>query len=579
MDCGKPNRQGGNRMASSFTEIALTSRSLFTVHRSRLTLRCFLLTCLVLAPGSQLPAQSLTAATRLARAATRTVFQSHLEFLASDLLEGRAPATRGGALAAAYVAAQFQRLGLEPAGSDGTWYHQVPVIAHTPDPELRVTGKHPAALAYRNDYVLWSMRNEGEVSVTGDVVYVGHGIVAPEWGWNDYEGTDVRGKIVMCLVNDPGLHDSTIFRGRILTYYGRWTYKIEEAERQGAAGIVLLHTTESATYPWTTVTGSWTGEQVRLERPATSLVVAGWIRDESAARLLQQEGLELDTLLDQARLRGFRPRVLPFSLAATVRSTLRRSSTSNVVARLKGRGRLAGEAVVVGGHYDHLGIRAPVGGDSIYNGAEDNASGTAAVLTAAEAFVRSGVQPARSILFMAFGAEESGLLGSQAFAENPTIPLKQLAGVVNLDVMNLYGRTKDIAALGTDQSSMGVVFSAAAAAEGLRVSVDSGALIRGSFFRSDHFPFARAGVPSLSLETGGDFVGRVEAWGDEQQQEYTARRYHQPQDELLPWFSMDGALQQIRVVLRAALAVANAPAQPVWSAGSEFRAAGEARLR
>jgi Zn-dependent M28 family amino/carboxypeptidase len=342
---------------------------------------------------------------------------------------------------------------------------------------------------------------------------------------------------------------------------------------------VLLHTTESATYPWTTVIGSWTGEQVRLERPPTSLVVAGWIRDESAARLLQQEGLQLDALLDQARLRGFRPRILPFGLAATVRSTLRRSSTSNVVARLKGRGRLAGEAVVIGGHYDHLGIRAPVNGDSIYNGAEDNASGTAGVLTAAEAFVRSGVQPARSILFMAFGAEESGLLGSQAFAENPTKPLKQLAGVVNLDVMNLYGRTKDIAALGTDQSSMGEVFAAAAAAEGLRVSVDSGALIRGSFFRSDHFPFARAGVPSLSLETGGDFVGRAEGWGDEQQQEYTARRYHQPQDELLPWFSMDGALQQIRVVLRAALAVANAPAQPVWSAGSEFRAAGEARLR
>lgn len=565
MDCG-------NRMTSTFTRIALTTRSLFTLHG-------LLLPCLVLTPDSPLPAQTITAATRLARAASRPVFQSHLEFLASDHLEGRAPATRGGTLAAAYIAAQFQRLGLEPAGDGGTWYHQVPVIAHTPNPELRVTGKHPSALAYRSDYVLWSMRNEDEVSLTGEVVYVGHGIVAPEWGWNDYEGADVRGKIVLCLVNDPGLHDSTMFRGRILTYYGRWTYKIEEAERQGAAGIILLHTLESATYPWTTVTGAWTGEQVRLERPASSLAVAGWIRDESAARLLQEEGLELEELLDQAAQRGFRSRVLPFGLTASVRSTLRRSSTSNVVARLKGRGRLAGEVVVIGGHYDHLGVRAPVNGDSIYNGAEDNASGTAAVLTAAEAFVRSGVQPARSILFMAFGAEESGLLGSQAFAENPTIPLKQLAGVINVDVMNLYGRTRDIAALGTDQSSLGAVFRTAAAAEGLRVSIDSGALIRGSFFRSDHFPFVKAGVPSLSLETGGDFIGRAPEWGEEQRREYTARRYHQPQDELLPWFSPDGALQQIRVVLRAALAVANAPNQPVWTAGSEFRAAGEARLR
>jgi Zn-dependent M28 family amino/carboxypeptidase len=554
----------------------VTTRSPFTVHGSLLG---SLLLCLMLAPGPVLSSQAPSPAARLARAASQAIFRSHLEFLASDLLEGRAPATRGGALAAAYVSAQFQRLGLEPAGDGGTWYHQVPVITHTPDPELRVTGGHPAALAYRSDYVLWSMRNEAEVSLTGDVVFVGHGIVAPEWGWNDYEGVDVRGKVVLCLVNDPGLHDATIFRGRIMTYYGRWTYKIEEAERQGAAGIILLHTTESATYPWTTVTGSWTGEQVRLERPATSLVVSGWIRDESAARLLQLEGLDLGELLQQARRRGFRPRVLPFGLAASVRSTLRRSSTANVVARLKGRGRLAGEVVVIGGHYDHLGIRAPVNGDSIYNGAEDNASGTAAVLTAAEAFVRSGVQPARSILFMAFGAEESGLLGSQAFAENPTLPLKQIAGVLNLDVMNLYGRTRDIAALGTDQSSMGAVFNTAAAAEGLRVSVDSGALIRGSFFRSDHFPFAKAGVPSLSLETGGDFEGRAPEWGNEQQREYTARRYHQPQDELLPWFTMDGALQQVRVVLRAALAVANAPTQPVWTAGSEFRAAGEARLR
>ena len=262
-----------------------------------------------------------------------------------------------------------------------------------------------------------------------------------------------------------------------------------------------------------------------------------------------------------------------------VRSVIRRSHTENVVARLPGRGRLAGEAILIGGHYDHLGVRAPVKGDSIYNGAEDNASGTSAVLTAAEAFVRSRTQPMRSILFMAFGAEESGLLGSQAYAERPTLPIRNLAAVLNMDVMNLYGRTRDISALGVDQSTLGAMFTTAAAAEGLRVTVDSGALIRGSFFRSDHFAFARKGVPALSLESGHDFRDRPAGWGEQQQEEYTANRYHQPQDELLPWFTMEGAAQQLRVILRTALAVANAPAQPRWSSGSEFRAAGEARVR
>ncbi len=403
--------------------------------------------------------------------------------------------------------------------------------------------------------------------------------MAPEWGWNDYAGLDVKGKIVFCLVNDPGLHDPAIFRGRILTYYGRWTYKIEEAQRRGAAGLVLIHTTESATYPWTTVTGSWTGEQVRLEASAGSLVVAGWMRDSTANQIFARAGLDLASLMTQAGKQGFRGVVLPFGLDASVSSVIRRSATANVIGRFPGHGRLAREAVLLSGHYDHLGIRAPVAGDSIYNGAEDNASGTAAVLAAAEAFVKSGIETQRSILFMAVGAEESGLLGSQAFAANPTLPLRDLAAVLNMDVMNLYGSTRDVSALGTDQSSLGGTFSTAAAAEGLRVTVDSGSLIRGSFFRSDHFPFARAGVPGLSLESGHDFVDRPEGWGEQQQQEYTDHRYHQPQDELLPWFVMDGALQQIRVILRTAIAVANAPTQPRWSASSEFQAAGETRLQ
>jgi Zn-dependent M28 family amino/carboxypeptidase len=536
------------------------------------------LSLLVLAQPT-LSAQALTPATQLARAVNPTAYRAHLQFLADDALEGRAPGTRGGDIAAKYIAAQFQRLGLEPAGDSGSYFHRVPIIALTPSPTLAITGAKKAQLVFRDDYVLWSMRNEEKTTFSAPAAFVGYGIVAPEWGWNDYAGVDVKGKIVFCLVNDPGLHDPSIFRGKILTYYGRWTYKIEEAERQGAAGIVIIHTTESATYPWTTVTGSWTGEQVRLERPAGSLLMAGWIRDTTASTILARSGLQLSELMAQAGKKGFRGMALPFGVEGTVTSTIRRSETCNVVGRLPGRGRLAAEAVLIGGHYDHLGVRTPVNGDSIYNGAEDNASGTAAVLASAEAFVRSGVHPQRSILFMAFGAEESGLLGSQAFATRPTLPLKQLAAVLNMDVMNLYGRTGDVAALGTDQSSLGKVFTAAAAAEGMRVTIDSGSLIRGSFFRSDHFPFARAGVPSLSLESGQDFIGKPAGWGAKQQEEYTEKRYHQPQDELLPWFTMDGAVQQMRVILRSALAVANAPSQPVWSDGSEFKAAGQQRLQ
>jgi Zn-dependent M28 family amino/carboxypeptidase len=525
-----------------------------------------------------LNAQAATAATRLAQAVRPEVVRAHLGYLADDLLEGRAPATRGGELAAKYIAAQFTRLGLEPAGDSGTYFHRVPIIALTPDPTLQITGAVPATLRYRDDYVLWSMRDEAKVNVAAPAVFVGYGIVAPELGWDDYAGADAKGKIVVCLVNDPGLHDPAIFRGKVLTYYGRWTYKIEEAQRQGAAGIIMVHTTESATYPWTTVTGSWTGEQVRLESPAGSLVVAGWIRDSVAARLVTAAGMNLDDLMHRAGVKGFRAVPLGFGFDAAVRSQVRRSETANVVGRLPGRGRLASEAVLIGGHYDHLGVRAPVEGDSIYNGAEDNASGTAAVLAAAEAFVQSGVQPLRSVLFMAFGAEESGLLGSQAFAERPTLPLKDLAAVLNMDVMNLYGRTRDISALGLDQSSLGPAFELAAKAEGLRVVEDSTSLLQGSFFRSDHFSFAKVGVPALSLESGHDFEGRPAGWGEEQQREYTAHRYHQPQDEILPWFSMDGAVQQIRVILRTALAVANTASQPTWNPTSEFHAAGEARV-
>jgi len=539
-----------------------------------------LLTLALLLAATTLPAQQpVSEATRAARAVSGQVMQAHLEFLANDLLEGRKPGTRGGELAALYLKTQFERLGLEPAGDSGTYFHRVPIISLTPAPTLTVGGTGASqALGYMKDYMLWSMHDEPDVRAQGDLVYVGYGIVAPEYNWNDYAGLDVKGKIVVTLVNDPGLQDSTIFRGSTLTYYGRWTYKIEEAERQGAAGILMIHTDESATYPWSTVSSSWSGPQIRVARQSGPLMVAGWLTHEAAARLMGGSA-RLDSLTAAAAHQGFHGASLGIAADAHVKSAIENTETFNVVARLPGHGPHKAQAVLIGGHYDHFGISTPVNGDSIYNGAEDNASGTAAVLAVAEAMVRSGVRPDRSVVFVGFAAEEAGLLGSTAFAARPTIPIKDIAAVLNMDVMNVHGASRDVGALGLDQSSLGATFRRAAQAEGLSVAVNSEALRTGAFFRSDHFPFARAGVPSLSIEGPTRFVGKPAAYARSVAEDYTAHRYHQPSDEVLPSFDYAGAVQQMRVITRAALSVANSAAMPSWSATSEFKEAGEARLK
>src|SRR4051794_9982462 len=311
-------------------------------------IRTLLLASITWALATPASAQSTsTAGTRVARAVDSMAFKAHLEFLSDDALEGRAPGTRGGLLAQKYIAAQFERLGLQPAGDSSTYFQRVPIIALTPDPKLAMTAPSAAPLTWKQDYVLWSMRNDSLVDLTGDLVFVGYGIVAPEEHWNDYAGVDVKDKIVVTLVNDPGLQDSTLFRGKILTYYGRWTYKIEEARRQGAAGILIIHTTESATYPWTTVQSSWTGPQVRIEEPATSLLVAGWLTNQAAGRLFEQSGENLTELMDRAATRQFHAVPLKVRLEATIRSSISRSQTSNVLGRWIGRGPLAKEAVLI----------------------------------------------------------------------------------------------------------------------------------------------------------------------------------------------------------------------------------------
>jgi len=497
---------------------------------------------------------------------------AHLRFLASDLLEGRAPATRGGRLAAEYIAAQFQALGLQPAGANGTYFQPVALVGMTPQPTLSwgLTGGQPETLVYRDAFVAWAERPEADIAAAGDVVFVGYGIRASEWQWDDFKGMDLRGKILLMLVNDPGLVDSTVFLAKVLTYYGRWTYKLEEAARQGAAGAILIHTTESATYPWEVVRGSWSVEQFKLDQPhSPSIGFAGWVTEGSARAALIKAGLNLDSLSRAAGRRDFRPVATGLQASVRVHSALRRVESENVAARLPGRDpRLASQAVLITSHWDHKGIGPIIRGDSIYNGAEDNASGIAAMLGVAKALTQLP-RPGRSIIFVSTTAEESGLLGSEAYVQQPLIPLPQTAAVLNLDVTNVRGATRTIGALGRDRSTLGPVIVAAAQAEGLTVEAKPD--VRGSFFRSDHFPFARAGVPALSIFPGDDFIGRSPGWGEEQENIYNQQRYHQPSDEYRPTFRYAGMAQQVRVTVRTARAVANDPSLPRWLPSSEFQ--------
>ena len=497
---------------------------------------------------------------------------AHLRYLSDDLLEGRAPGTRGGRLAAQYIAAQFQALGLAPAGPDGSYFQPVALVGLTPHPSLVWgTSGAPQPLKPLDDFVAWAERPEPEITADGDVVFLGYGIQAPEWHWDDYKDVSVRGKVLLLLVNDPGLQDSTVFNGRALTYYGRWTYKLEEAARHGVLGVLLIHTTASATYPWEVVRGSWSVEQFKLDRAAPqSIAFAGWVTADAARAALARAGFNLDSLTRAAARRDFRPVPTGLHVAVDIISALRRVPSENVVAKLPGSDpRLASQVVLFTAHWDHKGIGPAVNGDSIYNGAEDNASGVAAMLAAAQALSHATPPPRRTLLFVATTAEESGLLGSQAYVEGPLTPLERTAAVLNLDVTNVRGATRDIDALGIDRSTLGPVFAAAARAESLAVVHEPD--VRGSFYRSDHFPFARAGVPALSIEAGRDFIGRPAGWGKEQDELYNRERYHRPSDEYRPTFTYEGMAQEVRVTMWVALAVANAPELPRWLPTSEFQ--------
>lgn len=511
---------------------------------------------------------------------TTAEIDGHLRFLSSDLLEGRAPATRGGRLAAEYIASQLRAAGVEPA-VNGSYFQNVPIDVVTADPatiRASASGRATAALRYPDDVVMWAGSATGTSVASGELVFVGYGSSAPEYNWDDFKGADLRGKILLVLVNDPPAPagEPALFGGKAMTYYGRWTYKFEEAERRGAAGMLIVHTAERAGYPWHTVVGSWAREQRMLPRdPAlpAPLGVRGWITDERATALLRDAGLDLATLRAQAATRAFRPVATGIAIDLRFGNSVRHLTSENVVGVVRGRsGALARQHVALSAHWDHLGIGTVVNGDSIYNGANDNASGVADLLAIARAAAGSPRPTARSLLFVFVTAEESGLLGSAYFAQHPTVPAAQIVANLNVDGGSLLGRTRDLNVLGDAKSSLGPQLAAMVRGDGMRLSADLHPEA-GYFYRSDHFSFAKAGIPAVSIGAGTDVVGRPAGWGAQQDDDYTAHRYHQPSDAYREDFDLTGAAQLSEIVLRFAFRLANASGVPTWNRDAEFRSA------
>jgi Zn-dependent M28 family amino/carboxypeptidase len=518
---------------------------------------------------------------------------AHIRRLASDDFEGRAPASRGEEKTVQYLIEQFQRLGLRPGNPDGTYVQKVPLVGITADPSAVLTiaaGGKRMVLRYGEDFVAWTRRVVETSSVEADLIFVGYGVQAPEFGWDDFKGVDVTGKVLVVLINDPPVPDPNdpsrldekMFGGRAMTYYGRWTYKLEKAAELGAAGALIVHETEAAGYPWAVVRGSWTGEQFDLVAPDRNMskcAVEGWITFERAQELMAMVGQDLGALKKAALSREFRPVPLGARMTLTLRNTLRTIESRNVIARLEGGDpTLKEEYVIYVAHWDHLGIGPEVNGDRIYNGAVDNASGTAGLLEIARAYARLSPPPRRSILFLAVTAEEKGLLGSRYYAENPLYPLERTLAVINMDGLNVYGRTRDITVIGLGNSTLDEHVRAVAAEQGRVVRPDPEPE-KGFFYRSDHFSFARHGVPALDPDSGIEYIGKPEGWGLEMRRRYTAERYHKPQDEFDPSWDLSGAVEDLRLLFLVGYRVANGDRWPEWYPGTEFRAKREAMLK
>ena len=477
-----------------------------------------------------------------------------------------------------YVRSQFAELGLVPGNGD-SYFQQVPLVSITADPNTRLTvrgGGTTSSYAYGRDMMAWTKRvTERAGARDAELVFVGYGIVAPEYDWNDYEGVDVRGKMVVMLVNDPGFatKDSSLFTGNAMTYYGRWTYKFEEAARKGAIGALVVHETEWAGYPWDVVEGSWSGEQFDLvheDDNMSRVAVEGWITRDAANAVFEQAGLDFESLKSEAATRDFK--AVPMGLTASIalRNTVRRSTSNNVVAVWPGTDR-ADEFVVYMGHWDHLGLDPTLEGDQIYNGALDNATGIAGLFQVARAFTSLETRPQRSVMFLAVTAEEQGLLGSEYYATHPVVPLAKTVGAINMDGLNVIGRMRDVTVIGLGYSELDDYLAEAARAQGRRVRPDPESE-KGFYFRSDHFSFAKQGVPALNADAGIDHVEHGEQWTLERRAEYTAEKYHKPADEYDPDWDLSGLVDDLRLVFRVGYALATDSAFPNWREGTPFKA-------
>ena len=510
--------------------------------------------------------------------------RADVRFLSSDLLEGRAPGTRGDRLAREYVAARFEAIGLEPAiGS--TWEQPVELVGvttHAPE-ELRVTREGQAAsLRLRDDYIAYTGSADGELRVEdAEIVFVGYGIVAPEHAWDDYKGADLRGKVLLFMNNDPQ-SDPGLFAGKRRLFYGRWDYKYLMAAARGAAGAIVIHTNASAGYSWSVVQNSWSGEQLSL--PASDeavLPLKAWATEDACRRIARLAGQDLDTLRARAETREFRPVPLGVRLSAVLKNEVVRRASANVVGRLLGRepAGLAKEAVIYTAHHDHYGIKAQGSGEpAVYNGALDNAAGVATLLAVAEAFAALPERPARTILFASVTAEEQGLLGSQYLAQHLPLHRGLVAANVNIDGASIWGRTQDVPLIGLGKSSLDDWIRAIAEMQGRRV-VPEAFPDKGSYYRSDHLSFARLGVPAAFLDAGTETVGQPPGWGRERRQAWQEAHYHQPSDDLTPDWNFEGVVEDARLLFLLGVKVANAPRAPAWRPGDEFEAARLQALR
>jgi len=508
--------------------------------------------------------------------------RAHTKFLSSDLLEGRGPGTRGDALTTSYIATQFEALGLEPAGDDGTYFQNVSLLGITTNADKSSVsvvrpGSPERTLVYRDEFVGGSQSQKEAVTLDSELVFVGHGVVAPEYKWDDYKGLDARGKTLVMLVDDPPAttQEPELFKGRARTYYGRWTYKFETGTAHGADAVILIHTDASAGYGWQVVRNSWTGEQAYVKNTPGqhALAFAGWVTQNVAADLFKSAGLDLEKLTQAAHTRNFKPVPLGMRLRGSVTSNIRPFDTANVVARLAGSDeKLKDEAVLYTAHHDHIGIGTPDDDDptdTIYNGAIDNASGTATILELARVWSEMTPRPKRSILFALVAAEEQGLLGSEYFGEYPAIPAGRIAIGLNLDALNLFGETTNMTMIGVDRTTFYPTVQNVARAMNVTMVPDQ-APEQGSYYRSDHFSLAKAGVPAFSIKQGAEVTGKPQGYGQAKVKEYRDKHYHQASDEFDPTWDFGSAVQVARFALWLGYEAAQAAEMPMWLPGEEF---------